>query len=250
LSRHRTEDEIQARLNSPDNLCNLFDSFVQANRTNQTPNGGSNGLTVANPGPTEGEDVEEDLDDNQRAEALEVVEPSDPVKGHPSPPVVVIPEVITRPMYGAAPGEGKKRNLSPSERALIAAAANSGATAREVAEAFDVSERHVKHLKDGVITPDQGRNPELQKVVESVKQKVNRRVLDKLLMVEEAISEEDIKNSSLKLKSDLMKSLATVADKTKAHDAGDNTRVVILVPDTREIDHYPSKEAPIRPMGS
>ena len=251
MSRKFTEDQIQARLESPDNLCNLFDSFL-TERTAPTTTEVPNGLTPI-PGCEPKEDVEEsddELDNNQGlsgpADVVSVSLPAScPAKGHP--PSVVIPEVVEKPMYGPPKGKSTKPNGDRTmlDRALIVAASAAGASDREVAEAFDVDVKTVHNNKNGIVTPANGVDHELQKVVESTKQKVNRRVLDKLLMVEEAILPEDIKAASLKLKGDLLKALATVADKTKDRDQADQSRVVIIVPDTRDVSYYPTKDAPI-----
>lgn len=249
----RSETEILERLNSQDNLCNYFDSLTTNHVESPNSQGVGHAVGIESPSatmggqdPTEenfdvtssqdvppvGETLQEDVDESRDSIA--------PEPGSPRAPIV-----IEKPMYPGGRRDGDD-NLSDEMRKMIAAAANSGATIKEVAELYGVHPRTVANLKNAIVSPQKGVDADLKSFVSDTRTKVNKRALDKALLAVEAIQDEELVAAPLKLKAEVAKNLAIIAEKTADKETNEDKRVIIFVPMPREESHYQMKEAPIK----
>lgn len=243
----RTEQEIQERLESPDNLCNFLNRPKPSVPQSPVTQGEEKDAEVINPNPGLKELDPPFVPTNPIGSSIEESETGCVAAGKSTEDPVLVNPVVLEKMYngGRRPGDD---NLDPTTRVLVASLAQMD-TVRNVAEAFEISPSQVNNLKEGMTTPKNGKNAELQAVVQSTREKVNHRVLDKLLKTTDAILDEELIEAPLRVKLDAIKTLASVAEKTMDKEAPDSRKFVVFVPIEREMNHYPSKDAPIKSGG-
>lgn len=138
-------------------------------------------------------------------------------------------------------GRGNKEEIPNSVRALVAETAIEGSTAKEVAEAFDISPQSVHAYKHGATSLATYNEPEQQlaKAVNLKRAQINDSAHERIIEALKAITPSKLADSSVKVASAVARDLSAVVKNITPETIEEkNYQIVVYAPQLKDESDY------------